>query len=614
MIAKVIPLQRLPRHLSEFDYTIPAELAGRVKIGQMVEIPWRQSKCLGLVFALSRQTNRELKTIEQILNPEPFLGETYINLLLELGKWYGMSPSTLIKMALPPLQKNKIKKLELKKNKFKSAAKQTKIIFEQYQGESEHRTQLTKHLKNKTLILVPEVNLIDEVRQLLPVEMQEKIIVWHSGLSQKQQFENWTRIRNREKEIIIGTRGAVFLPFDGLKSIIIDYEHDENHKHWDQAPRFHAKDIAERLAKENNATLTLMSFTPACASYFAVHKSKFRGKLNLTPRKTEIADMREERLGGNYGALAESTMRAITDSKQDIFVYVNRLGFATSVGCNECGHIERCEHCETALVYHEKTQTLHCHYCRTGKPMIMVCPKCRSVISRLYGAGTEFVEKEVRRLFGAEPNREVIRIDSDSKIEMRNESAKRCIIGTRTAFERVRWPRTDLVVFLDIDRQMNIPEYLAQENIWHLIQTVYYYKSADCRFIIQTSQENNLICRSLTEPDRFYRTTLNARRALNYPPYSYLTRYFYGHNNAAGAQKEAELVASELRRRLTKMSKSTILLGPIEMHPKFYRRQFWYEILIKLPVDTWQEDLKYLNQFIPETWKIDPNPISVLSP
>ena len=246
--------------------------------------------------------------------------------------------------------------------------------------------------------------------------------------------------------------------------------------------------------------------------------------------------------------------------------------------------------------------------------MILVCPKCHSSLTKLYGAGTEFIEKEVRRILGANGHKEIIRLDSEN-FPLEEETEKsRVIIGTKMALRRIRWDKTDLVILIDIDRQMNIPEYLAQEEVWHLIHEVLYRKQADAKFIIQAFEKTNLICRSLIEPDRFYRTTLNSRRTLGYPPYLYLTRYFYGNINAVVAQKEAQRVTADIRQGLTKSQKKIILLGPIEMHPKFYRGQFWYEIIAKLSMDTWQEDLKYLNQFIPENWKVDPNPISILSP
>src|SRR3989338_8234789 len=565
MIAKVIPLQRLPKRLSMFDYLVPDALTAEIQNGQIIEIPFRKSKHLGLVFSLADiETNKSIKleTIQNILNPVPLLSSQQIDLLLELGAWYGISPSRLIKMALPPLQKNKIKKMLLKKikNSQIKSDRKTKIAFKQNKDESEHRTQLTKHIKNRTLVVVPEVNLIDEVKQLLQLKLQEKIVVWHSELSEKQQFENWMQIRNQKKEIIIGTRSAIFLPLDGFKSIIIDYEHDENHKHWDQAPRFHIKDIVEKL----NIASTLLSFSPSAATYYHVHKKNYRGNLKLTiARDAQTVEMHAERLSGNYGALAEETKQAITDAKQDIFIYVNRLGFATSVGCNDCGHLEECLSCKNALVYHEKTLTLHCHYCRTQKPIILVCPKCQSSLTKLYGAGTEFIEKEVRRILGADSHREIIRLDSENFPSEENTEKSRVIIGTKMALRRIRWDKTDLIVLTDVDRQMNIPEYLAQEEVWHLIHEVLFRRQADAKFIIQTFQKTNLICRSLAEPDRFYRTTLNSRRGLGYPPYVYLARYFYGNINALAAKKEIERVFADIQQGLTKSQKKIILLGPI---------------------------------------------------
>lgn len=617
---KVIPIQRLPKHLSEFDYSVPAELEAKIKPGQLVTIPFRKSEIFGLVLKheSSSPIDTNIKSITSIVNEEPFLNESQIQFLQTISQWYEVSLATLLKMSLLPLQKNKLKKINLSRNTYHiTRTKLPKPHYFFYHDQIQHKKHLLSNIKGQALILVPEIHLIDEVRQLLPIKLQKQTVVWHSELSQKQKFSRWLEIRNQEKNIIIGTRGAVFLPFQNLQSIIIDYEHEENHKHWDQAPRFHAKDVAKLLAKTYGAKLNLMSYSPSCESYFHIHKNNYQQKQAPPIYKgrlggVTLVDIQTEHRAGNYSIFSGQAEEAIIDSKNDVFLFLNRLGFATSISCESCGHMDKCNKCGSPLVYHEKTQTLHCHYCHTEKNLALTCPKCSGTMTKLKGKGIQFVEKEVERMF--DKTKEIIRIDSDRKEDLPYSKKPRIIIGTEMAFHYIKWDKTDTIIFLDIDRQLQIPEFKTEEHVWHLIQEVNFRKKAKAQFLIQTFNPKHLIFRSLDEPDRFYRTDLNYRRSLGYPPYNYLVRYFYGHGDIRVARKESDRLYSTFKQALTKAQKKAIITGPIEMHPRYYRRKFWYNILVKLDAKTWQEDLIFLNSFVPQSWRVDPRPISILSP
>ena len=519
------------------------------------------------------------------------------------------------------MQKRKLKKIELTKNKKKGVKpkKQKLPKYHLYKNEQNHRDILEKITKGQTLILVPEVYLIDEVFGLLNKEQQKKTVIWNGSLSTKEKFERWLQIRNGEKTIILGTRAAVFLPFTNLKTIIIDFEEKENHKHWDQTPRFHAKDIASLLSKIHSSNLHLLSYSPSVESYFYVHKNNYKASNTFEQTKYEsknfsLVNMTDERRGKNFSIFSSDVEDAIIETKGDVFLFINRLGFATSVGCNDCGHKETCSGCKTPLVYHEKTRTLHCHYCKTKRAMQHACPTCRSTLVELRGMGTEHVDSLVRKLLGQKNTHKIIRIDSDNQFIDEKDDTPRLVIGTEMAFQHIRWKSTDLIVFLDIDKQLALPEFLAAEHVWHRIGEVNYRRNDSSTFYIQTFNPNQLVLKSTTEPDRFYRTDLNLRRSLGYPPYQYLTRYFFGHQNQMVAKKQAENLEKHLRERLTNEKKGIIISSHIEMHPRFYRRKFWYAILVKLPTKTWQDDLVWLNQYVPGSWKIDPNPISILSP
>ena len=456
----------------------------------------------------------------------------------------------------------------------------------------------------------------------------KKISIFHSNLTAKEQFVTWGKARNDEISLMVGTRGAIFLPFFKLNSILVDNEQDENHKHWDQAPRYQAKDVALELARLHSAQLHFMSYSPSFESYYKVYKKIYTLCSEASPitrqsqwlkRKPEIAlprtiDLRDERRAKNYSLFSAAAMDAVSAAEEDVFLFINRLGFATSVGCHDCGFILNCQNCKLPMVYHDSDRQLHCHYCKKMMGMIALCPKCESSAVQLRGAGTELVEKETRRLLANNPTHDIIRIDRDSSSLSPRTGKPAVIIGTEMAMPHIRWGHTSVIIFLDMDKQLGLPEYSAIESAWHTLQRVEYHRRQNSVLLLQTFHPEHPLFRSLIEPDRIYRTELSARKSLLYPPYTYITRYLYGHASPQLAEREATLGYGTLQRMLTDAQSKAILLYPIETQPKFFRGKYWYTLVTKLPTDSWREILPKLNLAMPDLWKIDPNPINILQP
>lgn len=618
MIARIVPIRRLPAHLQHFDYAVPPTLQRAIRVGHLVTIPFRQSKIFGLVLALRDEQHETSKPIEAIYASEPLFASQHIHLMERVASIYGVSLAVIAKIMLPPLQKRKLKQTTFTNLTPTRPDKKVRSAFTLYTDEEQHRENLQDSVNGTTLILVPEVQYIEQTFTLLSAEQREQTVTWHSQLSTKEQFAHWVAVRNGEKTIIVGTRGACFLPFPQLDTIIIDYEYHEQHKHWDQAPRFHAKDIAAMLAHDYGASLHLMSYTPSCTSYYAVHKKQMRGSLNdISPRTDglHLVDMSEERRAGRFALLSDTAKEAMRASTGDIFLFMQRRGFSTSVGCNQCGFIATCNTCNLPFIFHESTKTLQCHYCQTSKPLVQACPTCRMTTVILRGAGTEFLESGVRTFFDTDDSKDIIRIDGDLHYAPREDTTRpRVIVGTAMALPHIRWSKTDTIICVDIDKQLIVPEYLAAEHVWHLLAEMNYRKGHDAQLYIQTANPKHTVLRGLTEPDRFYRTELNARKSLGYAPYRYIVRYFYGGTSAQDAHTEARALHKTLSSALTKKNIQATISLPVEMHPRYFRKKFWYTFIIKLDPTSAATDIQWLHQFVPSTWKIDPNPTSILQP
>ncbi|PIZ94752.1 MAG: primosomal protein N' [Candidatus Magasanikbacteria bacterium CG_4_10_14_0_2_um_filter_41_10] len=624
MIAEIIPIKRLPRRFSHFDYTVPDDMRERISIGQIVRVPLKSSEIFGLVLSLREKRSSDTSALKEVLgivNDTPCLFAHHLEQLKTLASWYGVSYGTMAMMMLLPLQKRKLKSIHLSASMQANKSEIHKPMFHLYKNEREHCTFLQKQIATspnyQIAIIVPEIQYINTILSHLK-EYEHDIVTWHSGLSTKEQFERWLQIRNGEKKIIIGTRGAMLLPYYNLNSVVIDYEEKENHKHWDQAPRFHVKDIAEVLRTTQGIHVHLMSSSPSVESYYNVHKKKYEAthfQISSAPQ-CDIVNLTNERRGGNTSPISDKLEQHLLTLQDNAFLYLNRLGLATFIGCNDCGWRALCPTCKLPQTLHTKNKQVTCHYCNIASPLPTLCPACKKTIVTLAGVGTETVEK-LLKAFVTEHNlpHQVIRIDSETHVQSTQlPSDPVIVIGTDTALQYIDWNNTAVIAFLDIDMHLSLPEYRAEEHLWHLIQEVNYLKREDATCIIQTREPKQLIFKSLTEPERFYRTNLNYRMKLGYPPYTYLVRYFYGHANFLEAKKVMETSVVVLKKRLKEQHKNIELTDSFDMHPRYYRGRHWFAVMARVSPETWQDDLVWLNGHIPDTWKIDPNPINILSP
>lgn len=622
MITNIVPLRRFPRSFESFTYKVPEEYQATLEVGQLVQIPFRNSQEFGIVLSLDKnETKDTLKPIHHIVCDVPLVSAEYIEFLRKISHIYGISLGALAETFLPQFGARTSKNLFL--SPLPSPPSSSELpLYKKYFSSQDHKQTLSDSIEGQTLIFVPEKQCLKVILDMLPPDLQSETVLWHGDLKTKEKRNTWFQIRNNEKKIIIGTRSAISLPLVHLKTLIVDYEHHSEYKNSDQAPRFDLKDITPYIRAYTGAREIHMSYTPSVTSYYFLHKGGYQNKnieetLSFETIKKDhlprIVDMDKEKKGGNYSPLSEEMKIALKESTEDIFLLVNRKGAARILICKDCRYEENCSQCGLPLVYHEKEKLLKCHYCKTQKPFPLVCPKCHSTELEQKGMGTESIEKNVREMVGNKKN--IIRIDSEENSPPKiSSSLPKIIIGTEKAIETVEWEKTGLISIIDFDRQVTFPEYKTSENVWQLIQEIQHARRPDSVFYIQTYNPQHLICRSLREPHRWYRTELNTRKTVGYPPYTFLVRYFGGNMNASASPQEAAAVSLCIEKILTKETKKGTLTGPIELQPKYFKGKFWYGIIIKLDSQEWYTPLDEINQCIPSHWKIDPNPKYLLQP
>ncbi len=391
------------------------------------------------------------------------------------------------------------------------------------------------------MVLVPEISLTPQAVQRFVGRFGKRVAVLHSRLSDGERRDEWWRIRTGEADVVLGTRSAVFAPLSKPGLIILDEEHEPSYKQEDH-PQYHAREVAERRAKETGATLLLGSATPSLETYSRA-KNKTISIVKLTarvngsqPPRPLLVDMRRELATGNRGifsrTLRESMAENLVGGKQTI-LFINRRGVAGFVLCRDCGESVGCPNCAVSLALHEGGGSLLCHHCGHRVRLPPACPRCGGRALRPFAAGTERVEREVHLLF---PEARTVRLDLDTVrkkgsyavvLEAFGAGNADVLIGTQMVAKGLDFPEVTLVGVIAADISLNLPDFRAPERTFQLLCQVSGRSGRGegrGRAIIQTYNPENYAIRAAVDGDfeGFYAEESRRRQELAYPPWTNL--------------------------------------------------------------------------------------------
>ena len=395
-------------------------------------------------------------------------------------------------------------------------------------------------IKNErgVIIMVPEIALTPQMINLFSSRYQSKVAVFHSAMSLGQRMDEYRRIAMGKALIAVGTRSAVFAPFNNLGLIVMDEEQEHTYKS-EKSPRFHTRDIAAIRTKYHGGLLCLSSATPSLESFSRASLGKY-GIFKLTSRynnlslpEVRVVNMRDELLAGNSSDISRELAKLIGEQlaagKQSI-ILLNRRGHNTYVSCSECGYVAACDNCSVSLTYHSANHRLMCHYCGYSAPLYKKCPSCGSEFLSFSGAGTQKIEEELSKLF---PGARILRLDADSTTT-RNSYAVNLgdfaagkydiMVGTQMVAKGLDFPKVSLVGVIGADRALSGADYRGFERTFDLLtQVIGRAGRADGKGIavIQTCDTDNHVIDLARSQDyeAFYNEEIDNRRIQIFPPY-----------------------------------------------------------------------------------------------
>ena len=493
------------------------------------------------------------------------------------------------------------------------------------------------------ILLVPEISLTPQTISFFSSSFGERTAVIHSGLSAGERFDAWRRIKKGEIDVCIGTRSAIFAPFENLGLIVIDEEQEHTYKS-DSSPKYNAKDVAAFRCGQHNCTLLLASATPSVESY---HKA-VTGTYTLCelPTRfgnggipsTEIVDMRTEAKDGNYSLFSSKLVEALENNldkgKQSI-LFLNRRGYHSFMSCPGCGEVFMCPHCSVSLTHHRSrysdNHSLICHYCGYKTSIPSKCPKCGNQKMRFMGYGTQLAQEQLQKLF---PNAKILRMDADTTVgkfayddilsKFRNKEAD-ILLGTQMVTKGHDFPDVTLVGMLSADQSLFVDDYRAGERTFSLIcQTVGRAgrRDEEGRALIQCYSPDHTVLEIAADQDyrAFYENEILLRKSLVFPPFCDIASI-----TVTSVSEEAAFSAAN--KLLTKIKELTTthfgdvklqIFGPFEAPVYKLNEKYRSRLVIKCKNSKktrllFKEALRYFGESMPKNISvgIDINPTSL---
>ncbi|WP_321973503.1 primosomal protein N' [Paratractidigestivibacter sp.] len=465
------------------------------------------------------------------------------------------------------------------------------------------------------LVLVPEISLTAQTVGRFRSRFGDDVAVLHSRLSAGERFDQWDLVRQGEARVVVGARSALFAPLADPGLIIIDEEHEGSYKQ-DKSPRYHAREVAARMARERGCALVLGSATPSLESLGRCRDGEYRGvkwtRVAMPERpgasrlpEVRVIDMAEQFRGGGrsvFSAPLADALRETVGRGEKAVLMLNRRGFANFLMCRECGCVPECPRCSCALTYHERGHSLVCHTCGRSWPVRAYpdpscsCPNCGSRYMGAYGVGTQRVEDELRMILPE--GVQVIRMDADTTrakgahqklLEAFDAADSAVLVGTQMIAKGLDFPEVTLVGVINADTMLKLPDFRAAERTYDLLEQVAGRAGRGERpgqVIVQTYWATHPAMRAVEGHDRelFLASELAEREDAGYPPFSRLGNVVLWGRSDKDTRAASAKVAETIRENVTGQAGWEVL-GPTDCVKARAKDFFRRHVMVKAPVD-----------------------------
>ena len=625
---------------SEVDYPV----------GKIVNIPIGTKQLLGVIVRMAQKPAYATKPIDDEVTANlPSLPPQLVATALWMSEYYATHLATVLQTVLPRgLEK---KRRTPRGSISPSARDRTHFLLNDTQRRAVEqirkmtsgtallhgvtgsgKTAVYIELVQQTLahgasatILVPEIALTSQLVAEFTNHFSN-IVLTHSRQTEAERHIAWLKVHDATTpQVIIGPRSALFMPVKKLGLIVIDEAHEPSFKQ-DQSPRYLAMRVASILAKEHAAKVIQGTATPLISEYYYIEAAKqpiitmpTKARDDAAAPTVSIIDMTKKSEFTKHRLFSNTLLSSMTESIEagnQVLIFHNRRGSASTTLCESCGWSSICPRCFVPFTLHADRHRLECHICGIHERVPTSCPVCGSTEIIHKGIGTKLIESELKKLF---PKTTIARFDGDTANEDTVEKRYQdlydgnisIIIGTQVIAKGLDLPKLRLVGVVQADAGLALPDFAASERTFQLLAQVVGRVGRSQHptdVIVQSYQPSTPAVRLGVAQDysTFYQETLEERRRGMFPPFTYLLRLTCVYKTEAAAIKNAKALAATLKQK----NPDVIIFGPA---PSFYERQhdtYRWQIIIKSPKRS--RLLEILRDVPPTHWQTDIDPMSLL--
>lgn len=455
----------------------------------------------------------------------------------------------------------------------------------------------------EVIVMVPEISLTPQTAAIFNKRYGDEVCIFHSKLSVGQRMEQWKKVKAKKAKIVVGTRSAIFAPFDDLGLIIADEEQEHTYKS-EMSPRYNAIDVAKFRSSYHNSLLLLSSATPSVESFSKALNSTYllaeipeRYGEAVLPEVITV-DLRDEKNAiGNTSIISKRLKKELEANQKNgeqSILLLNRRGYNTFASCADCGEVVTCPNCSISMTYHSANHRLMCHFCGYSTTLNIECKSCHGKNITYSGFGTQKIEEELKK---AVPDARVLRMDTDSTLskfsheKMLSAFSKGeydILIGTQMVAKGFDFENVTLAAVINADQALYNYDYRCSENTFDLITQVVGRAgrgSKKGRAVIQTTTPDNPIIKLASAQDykAFYKTEIAMRKLMIYPPFCDLCLIACISTSEAGAANTSKKVFDIIRNynKGDFNDLKIMILGPAPAKLAKANNKYRYRLIIK---------------------------------
>ncbi|MFP4312342.1 MAG: hypothetical protein ACLFS9_10255, partial [Nitriliruptoraceae bacterium] len=605
-LARVV-VEVSPLHLDHpFDYRLDADV--EVAVGQRVLVPFAGRRVRGLVVDLPNESDvptDRLRSVARVLGPHVWVNEDELALLRWAADRFAAPLADVLRHALPDRTVD-VERRAAEAGWFPPGSDARPsggpppepgalaaawapygtdghrlldavasgggsflwrpLPGEDLAGRIAELTQLTLAHGRDVLVLVPDP--ASPTADAVVTAAADLAVDLRGGPSPRVTYRRWLEARCGQARVVVGERGAAFVPLDRLGLAVIVDEANPAYKER-RSPRSHAREIVlERARRAGGVGLAVGTvpsavawrllrqrrLTPVVAVREAERRARESGAEHHARPRVEVIDGAGQPRARLTREASAALRTAVRSGRYGVLL-ATRRGEGGALVCRACGDRVRCPTCEASLAAAEDGGVV-CPVCGHHGPR-RACRSCRNRELVPLAAGAQ--------RFGAELARSMeVPVAVLEGYARTPPPPPAVLVTTRgSVLDRPPGP-VGAVVLPDLDALLRRPSLDAAEDALRLAFQVAGWcvhgggDPAASRVVVQTREVDHHAIRALAawDPGGFWRAEVALRAPLGFPPLTTAIRL----SVARGAVLDGTPLEEPITHRLPS---ADTLLGPL---------------------------------------------------